>query len=302
MLQVGIFSGYFPYSLEESAKTIRDLGFNTVQLDLIFSDMDLATESITKEKCVKIRDTFRRYNLPVSCISSYTNLVDPVPERRKMNLDRLKTIIRHCHDLGSPYVPSETGTYHLDSDWIDHPKNHTEEGYEECRDIIYELVQLCRQEGAVFVIEAYIYNVIGTVEKTLRLFSEINDPQHLALAMDPVNYIDEVNFFEQEQTLNYMFDALGDTVVFAHAKDINVVEEEQDVQMAEVTATEGHSFRGVGKIEQPACGLGKLNYDVYLQRLAKVSPNCPIIIEHLELEDVPRAKKWLDGKLMVNGA
>jgi len=301
MLQVGIFSAYFPYSLEETAKTIRDLGFNTVQLDLIFSDMDLSTENITKEKCVQIRDTFRRYNLPVSCISSYTNLTDPIPERRKINLDRLKKIIRHANDLGSPYVPSETGTYHPDSDWIDHPKNKTEEGYEECRDIIYELVQLCRKEGAVFVIEAYIYNVIGTIEKTLRLFSEINDPQHLALAMDPVNYIDEVNFYEMDRTLNHMFDALSDHIVFAHAKDIRVVEEDKDVQMTEVTATEGHSFRGVGHIEQPAAGLGDLNYDLFLQRLGKASPNCPIIIEHLELEDVPRAKKWLDAKLMENG-
>ncbi len=263
--------------------------------------MDLATDKITKEKCITIRDTFRRHNLPISCISSYTNLTDPVPERREKNLERLRTIIRHWSYLGSPYVPSETGTYHMDSDWIDHPKNHTEEGYEECRDIIYELVQLCRQEGAVFVIEAYINNVVGTVDRTLRLFAEINDPQHLKLAMDPVNYIDPVNFYEMDKTLNYMFDALGDTIVFAHAKDINVVEEEKDVQMAEVTATEGHSFRGVGQIEQPAAGLGQLNYDLFLQRLGKAHPNLPIIIEHLELEDVPRAKAFLDAKLMANG-
>jgi sugar phosphate isomerase/epimerase len=301
MLQVGIFTGYFPGPLEDTARRIREMGFNTVQLDLIFSDMDLATENITKEKCVTIRDTFRRHNLPISCISSYTNLTDPIPERREMNLERLRTIIRHANDLGSPYVPSETGTYHPDSDWIAHPKNKTEEGYEECRDIIAELVDLCRREGAVFVVEAYINNVIGTIEETLRLFAEINDPKHLALAMDPVNFIDEVNFFNMDRTLNYMFDALADTIVFAHAKDIRVVAEEKGVQMSAVTATEGHSFRGVGKIEQPAAGLGELNYDVYLQRLSKAVPNAPIIIEHLELEDVPRAKQWLDNKLMENG-
>jgi len=104
MLQVGIFTGYFSYSLEETAKRIRELEFNTVQLDLIFKDMDLSTENITKEKCIKIRDTFRRYNLPIACISSYTNLVDPVPERRRANLDRLKKIIQHAHDLGSPLI------------------------------------------------------------------------------------------------------------------------------------------------------------------------------------------------------
>jgi sugar phosphate isomerase/epimerase len=301
MLQVGIFTGYFPMTLEETAKKIRKLGFNTVQLDLIFNDLDLDTENITKEKCVKIRDTFRRHNLPISCISSYTNLTDPVPERRKKNLDRLKTIIRHAHDLGSPYVPSETGTFCEDSDWVAHPKNKTEEGYLELRDIVYDLVRLCRTEGVTFVIEAYINNVIGTVEETLRLFREINDPQHLALAMDPVNFIDEVSFFDMDKTLHHVFNALEDHIVFAHAKDINVVEEEQGVQMAEVTATEGHAFRGVGRIEQPACGLGKLNYDLYLRRLARARPNAPIIIEHLEYGDIPRAKAWLDQKLLEIG-
>ncbi len=84
-------------------------------------------------------------------------------------------------------------------------------------------------------------------------------------------------------------------------EDINVVDEEQDVQMAEVTATEGHSFRGVGRIEQPAAGLGKLNYDVFLRRLERVRPNAPIIIEHLEYDDISRAKAWLDQKLLENG-
>jgi sugar phosphate isomerase/epimerase len=104
-----------------------------------------------------------------------------------------------------------------------------------------------------------------------------------------------------DRTLNYMFNALSDTIVFAHAKDIRVVQEEKDVQMSGEKATEGHSFRGVGHIEQPAAGLGFLNYDLYLQRLSKARPNVPLIIEHLELEDVPRAKQWLDAKLMENG-
>lgn len=300
MLQVGIFTGYFSYSLEETAKRIRVLGFNTVQLDLIFKDMDLSTENITKEKCIKIRDTFRRYNLPIACISSYTNLVDPVPERRRANLDRLKKIIQHTHDLGSPYVPSETGTYHPDSDWTHHPKNKTEEGYEECRDIIHELVNFAREHGVTFVVETYVNNVIGSIEESLRLFADIDD-QHLALAMDPTNYFEEHNINDMERTLNNIFNALSDKIVFAHAKDVKLVAADKGVQMTEVTATEGHSLRGVGKIELPAPGLGELNYDLYLQRLAKAQPNLPIIIEHLEEEDIPRAKKFLDEKLMANG-
>src|ERR1044071_169127 len=109
MIKVGIFTGYFPYSLEETAKRIRSIGFNTVQLDVNFKDMDLATDEINSEKCKKIRDTFRNHNLPISCISGYTNLVHPNPEKRKSNLAHLKQLIRYANELGSPYVISESG-------------------------------------------------------------------------------------------------------------------------------------------------------------------------------------------------
>ena len=50
-----------------------------------------------------------------------------------------------------------------------------------------------------------------------------------------------------------------------------------------------------------APGTGSLNYDLYLQRLAQKNPNIPVIIEHLSEDDVPRAKKFLDGKFRANG-
>lgn len=300
MLKVGIFTGYFPYSLEETAGRIRDLGLNTVQLDLIFRDLDLSTENVNKNICIKIRDTFRRYNLPVSCISSYTNLVDPNPAKRRANLDHLKKIIRHALDLGSPYVTSETGTFCPDSDWLPHPKNKTEEGYEECRSVIQDLVNCARDHGATFVIEPYVNNIIGSVEETLRIFAEVND-SHLGLVMDPTNYFEDHNIDEMDQTLNHIFNALSDKIRFAHAKDVKRGEFDKGVQMTEVTATEGHSLRGVGLIELPPPGLGSLNYDIYLQRLAKDHPNLPVIIEHVDENDIRRAKGFLDQKLIAIG-
>ena len=77
MMQTGIFTGYFPYALEETAKKIRALDFNTVQLDMHFKDIDLSAGQITKDKCVRIRETFRDHHLPISCISGYTNIIHP---------------------------------------------------------------------------------------------------------------------------------------------------------------------------------------------------------------------------------
>lgn len=106
MISVGIFNGYFPYSLEESIKKIKALGFTSVQLDLCFKDMDLTYSAITKEKCRTIRDAFRDANIPIVAISGYTNIVHLDDAKRKENLEYLKTLLRFARDLGTPYVIS----------------------------------------------------------------------------------------------------------------------------------------------------------------------------------------------------
>ncbi|PWE55733.1 sugar phosphate isomerase/epimerase [Metarhizobium album] len=303
MMQAGIFTGYFPYGLEETAKKIRALDFNTVQLDMHFKDVDVSAGQITKEKCVKIRETFRDHNLPISCISGYTNIIHPDKDERARRVGYLKEIIRHAQYLGSPYVISETGTYNTESDWVHHPKNKTEEGFEECRKVIADLAQHAYDHGAVFLLETYVNNVVGSVEETVKMFAQVDHPG-LGLLMDPTNYFESHNIDRMDQILNQVFDTLSDKIKIGHAKDVKRSGDDKTEKHADIgdtDALESHTFRGVGEIELPAPGLGSLNYDLYLKRLAQKHPNIPMIIEHLDESDVPRAKKFLDGKLRALG-
>jgi len=300
MLQVGIFTAYFPYTLEETARKIRAQGFNTVQLDLMFKDLDLETKRIDSAVCRRIREAFRRHDLPVCAVSGYTNLVHPDPERRKANLRRLKQILRYAPELGSPYVVSETGTFDCESEWVHHPTNRTEEGYRICRDTIGDLVDCAREAGSVFCVETYVNNVIGTIEEVQRLFADIDSP-HLGLLMDPTNYFELHNIDQMDVMLNRIFDALADHIRIAHAKDVAKSTEAEGIRIADTEGSEGHALRGVGAIDLPAPGLGSLNYDLYMKRLWQAHPNIAIIIEHLEEEDVPRAKEFLDEKLLATG-
>ena len=301
MIQIGIFNGYFPYTLKEQAEKIRALGFNAVQLDLAFKDIDFSTpESITLEKAKRVRETFRDYNLPICCVSGYTNIVHPDPAKRKLKLDYLKTVIRNARLFGSPYVISETGTFNPESDWVSHPRNKTEEAFQECKGIIKDLAQIAYDHGAVFLLETYVNNVVGSVEETVRMFAEVDHPG-LGLLMDPTNYFESHNIGRMDAVLNQIFDTLSDKIRIAHAKDVKRSSGDTAEKHAEMDASEAHTFRGVGAIELPAPGLGDLNYDLYLQRLSRKHPNIPIVIEHLEEADVPRAKRFLDDKLRNNG-
>ncbi|MFC4302544.1 sugar phosphate isomerase/epimerase family protein [Cohnella boryungensis] len=299
MISVGIFNGYYPYTLAESISRIKKDGFNCVQLDLSFKDMDVSPDNLTREKAHVIRDAFRDANLPIVCISGYTNIIHPNPEIREKNLHGLKNLLRFARDLGTPYVISETGTYNVESDWVWDPKNGTEEAYEAICRQLEDLAKFAYDHGSMFLVENYVNNVIGSVDHLTRLFSDVNHPG-LGLLMDPTNYFTDHNINHIDEELNRIFNTLGDKIKIAHAKDCKPAEDTSE-KHADIDATESHTFRGAGAVELPAPGLGNLNYDLYLQRLGKLHPNIPIIIEHLDEADIPRAKKFLDGKLKQAG-
>jgi sugar phosphate isomerase/epimerase len=303
MFQTGIFTGYFPYGLEEVAKRIRGHGFNTVQLDLHFKDIDLGFGQITKEKARRVRDTFRDHDLPICCISGYTNIIHPDLAHRKANMERLKEIIRWARELGSPYVISETGTYNTESEWMSDPKNKSQEGFDLCAAAIKELAQTAYDHGAMFCLETYVNNVVGSVEETVKMFAAVDHPG-LGLLMDPTNYFEDHNIDNMDGVINQVFDTLADKIRIAHAKDVarsGGDTSEKHADIGDDDALASHTFRGVGAIVLDAPGMGVLNYDLYLQRLAQKHPNIPIIIEHLSEDDVPRSKKFLEDKMRAHG-
>jgi sugar phosphate isomerase/epimerase len=299
MISVGIFNGYFPYTLDESIKRIKALGFTAVQLDLSFKGMDLSFDSLNREKCHFIRDAFRDANLPIVAVSGYTNIVHPNLIKREKNLKNLKTLLKFARDLGTSYVVSETGTFNEESDWVYHEKNGTDEAYETLCEIVTDLTKFAYDNGSVFLVENYVNNIIGTVNQLLRLFSDVNH-HALGLLMDPTNYFSDVNINDVDGELNRIFNALGDRIRIAHAKDCKRAENIAE-KHADIDADESHTFRGAGSVELPAPGLGILNYDLYLKRLFAIHPNIPIIIEHLDEADIPRAKKFIDDKLKKAG-
>ena len=152
MISTGIFTGYYPFDIDETIRRIKKDGFSCVQLDVSFKDCDAAKEYLTKEKANLIRDKFRDANLPIVAISAYTNLIHHDPEKKKANLDYMKMIMERALDLGCPYVASETGTKNLESDWVWDEANETELAYEETAEAIAEIVKFGKEVGATYIV------------------------------------------------------------------------------------------------------------------------------------------------------
>ncbi len=299
MLSVGIFTGYYPYNTDEVIQRIKATDFNCVQLDVSFKDCDATKGELTVEKAKEIQEKFRDANLPIIAVSSYTNFIHPNPKKRKANIDYLKSMISFAKHLGCTYVASETGTYNEESDWVWDDRNASEEVYQETLSIIKDIVSHAESEGVTFLIENYVNNVIGTVAQVERLFQDVNSP-HLGLVCDPTNYFSDANIEDVDAELVRIFDKLAPYMKIAHAKDCKRTSDLSE-KHANIDADESHTFRGSGGVELPAAGLGVLNYPLYLELLAKHHPNMPLIIEHLDESDIPRAKGFVDGILKTVG-
>jgi sugar phosphate isomerase/epimerase len=300
MLPVGIFSGIYQHDLDEAARRARADGFGCVQFDLDFTNPRFAEQGLTEAECKEIRDAYRRHDLPIVSVSGYTNIIHPDPAERQLRLNRLRALIRNGRNLGTPYVISETGTYNVDSDWAPDPRNLTEAGYSECLDVIGELVEEAAKSDAVFCVETYVNNVIGTIDATLRLFRDINSP-HLGLVMDPTNYFEDHNIDDMDGVLRRMFAELGPYIKIAHAKDVARASDTSE-KHADTGAAEYLSFRGVGAMELHGPGHGALNYPLYLKLLAAQHPNMPVIIEHVTEDEVRAAKQFVYDALTAVGA
>jgi sugar phosphate isomerase/epimerase len=289
-LQLGIFTQYLPYGVEETARRARQAGFDTVQLNLSFPDWTFATNR-SAQSCRCIRDAFTRAGLRIAAISGYVNPVAPDPARRDKNVGFLKAVLDRALALGSPYVVTETGTQHPEDDWAPHPQNDNPATYGLLVETVADLARHARESGATLLLEPSVGNVIDTPEKMLRLLRDLDSPA-VGIVIDPANYIDGANLHAAEAILEQSFALLGPHIRLAHAKDF---------RRFDGVARERHHHATdpalYGGVEYPAAGLGDLDHDRYLALLQQDHAEVPIILEHLDEADIARARSFLMQKL-----
>lgn len=307
MISLGIFSGYFPYSLDETIQALKCNGIHSVQLDLRFKDYPQLKNKnsigsfLTKETAKEISNKFRDADIDIVAIYGYTNLIEKDQEVRKKNIQYITSLLKFARYFGTPYVVTETGTYSSKNDYAFDEKNHTEYAYQDLLSVVQSLVKVAEKYQSVLLIEPYVNNVIHSIEWTNRILNDISSSS-FGLCLDPANYFCEDNLDRMDEVLQEIFNHLpSDKIYIAHAKDV-CLKNTSIQEFMKVDQDVSHSYRGDGNIDLPAAGLGSLNYPLYLRLLSVYHPNIPLIMEHLNMDDIPRTKKFLKDILKeING-
>jgi sugar phosphate isomerase/epimerase len=269
-LKLGVFTGvYASLPLEEAARRMAADGFHGVVLEYGFADVRFDPWAPDWDKARLITRTLAKHNLKIAGLFGYYNVVDPDPAKRQRGEQRMQVLIENWKQFGCPIISTETGTFNEKSEWVESPENVTENGYQTCRAALEKLTKAAKKAGAIVSIECYWRNVIDSIARAQRVLKEVPG---LKLVMDPCNYFRKEELSRMDPMLEEMFRLLGKQIVLAHAKDVKASAEGTDL---------------------PAAGRGVLDYPLFLRLLAGLNREIDLIIEHLTLEDVPRARDYV---------
>ena len=116
-MQVGIVTRSFPeMSNEEAAAFMADTGFTVTELCLSQTDSKYWVYNGTSDisdlsegRVAAIADIYRRAGIQVHALGVFTNLIEPDPEIRAVNLAYFARHIAYAQAAGIPVVATECG-------------------------------------------------------------------------------------------------------------------------------------------------------------------------------------------------
>ena len=145
-----------------------------------------------------------------------------------------------------------------------HEENLSPGVFDQVVEITRKIIDAVKPTRTFFALEAMPWSFPDSTETYLQLLKAM-DRKQFGVHLDPVNMIRSPrDYFNNGRLIREMFSKLGPHIRSCHAKDITLREDNYIPQLDELRA-----------------GLGKLDYGVYLQELAKLK-DVPLMIEHLE--------------------
>jgi sugar phosphate isomerase/epimerase len=273
-MRVGIFSNTISGgSPEEVAERSRAAGVEAVQLRLEWPGLDVEGSAADR---ARVRRAYEAVGIEVAALAAYTNLFDPLLERKRANRARLEHLIKVTPEFGTPVLVTETGSYSPDDSWSDHPQNHTPEAWEDLLDVTGHLARLCEHEGVVLAYEPYVNTVLSSASKARRLAEEIGSPA-LAFVIDSAGLVTPETLLENKAITEEAFALLQGRIALAHADDVRYEE---------------------GKARWLPLGWGDLDAGAVFKGLLVSGFDGALIVEHLAEALVPEALAFCRTRLV----
>ncbi|MEM7625085.1 MAG: TIM barrel protein [Planctomycetota bacterium] len=223
-------------------------------------------------------------DLLIAEVGAWSNPIDPSAERAAGKLDYCIGQLALAERIGARCCVNIAGSRHPDNWAGPHPDNFSDATFALIVETTRKIIDAVRPTRTVFALEMMQWVFPSTADEYLRLIDAIDRPT-FAVHLDPVNVIvSPAHAFDTGRVIHECFEKLGPHIVSAHAKDL--------------VLGEGFTVH----LDEALPGRGTLDYAAYLRGLARLDPDTPLMLEHLETaEEYREAAEYIRGVAWAEG-
>ncbi|HEX6557273.1 MAG TPA: sugar phosphate isomerase/epimerase [Ktedonobacteraceae bacterium] len=272
-MRLGIFARTFSRpTMEGVFDAVREHHLDCVQFNMACAGLPTLPDEIEPSLAIRIHDASMSRGIEIAAVSGTYNMIHPDIKVREVGLRRLRVLASACHGMGTSVITLCTGSRDPEDMWRWHPENASSQAWSDLLSSMEVALRIAEEEQVTLAFEPERANVVSTAARGRALLAAMQSP-HLKVVMDPANLIAPGDERQMSKVLDEMFDALGEHIVIAQAKD-----------------------RGADDAFK-AAGEGILDYDHYVYLLRAVAFDGPLIMHGLGEGQVDSALQFLCGKL-----
>jgi len=208
----------------------------------------------------------RENNIVIAEVGAWSNPISPNEEERKTAIQKCQDLLAHADRMGALCCVNIAGS--RSNKW-DGPAadNLSPETFDLIVETTRAIIDNVNPVNTFYTLEMMPWIFPDSPMSYLRLIEAIDRPQ-CAVHLDPVNIVNSPSrFFDTGRLISRCFELLGPYIKSCHGKDI-VLSQNLTVHLDETRP-----------------GLGGLDYAVFLKELDKLSPDIPLMLEHLPTEE-----------------
>lgn len=254
-MRLGI-SHTFPHTSPDAwAKDLRAQGLSAAVFPVEYTSDDALI--------AQYADACRQHQLLIAEVGAWSNPVSEIAQQREDALKKCKGQLRLAEQLGANCCVNIAGAFG-GSRWDGfHRNNYTAEAFDATVRSIQEIIDDVNPKNTFYCMEAMQWMIPDTPAQYLKLMQAV-DRDAFAVHIDITNWVyTPQTYLYNHEFINETFDLLGDHVKSCHLKD--------SLMHEDVTSM----------LQEVGVGLGKLDIAQYVRRAEALSPEVPMIIEHL---------------------
>ena len=224
-----------------------------------------------KSSIEEIKNAFEQADILIAEVPAWVNPLHPDPEKKRKNLKTIEESLVLADELEAICCATVVGSLNGTDAWHSHvghhPDNFTDSAFEAVVEWVQGILNEVKPQRTNLTLEMSPWTLLDGPEEYLRLLKAVDHPA-LAVHLDPTNAVrDPRSYYSTTEIVNRCFDLLGPWIRSCHAKDCHYALDARTVAIEEVIP-----------------GKGILDYRTYIQRMEELSPDTPLIIEHLGSE------------------